>query len=80
MVFFCMRLLVSTQLYEHFKNEDRIGGMDTINYYALDNCMTCIHVYACEGHAASQEEAGEGKKDFIRTDDESELLLNVVDN
>ena len=33
-----------------------------MNYYALDNHVTHIHVYVREGNDASQEEAGEGKK------------------
>ena len=46
--------------------------MRLMNYYALDNHVTRIHVYACEGNDTPQEEAGEGKKDFIYIDDESE--------
>ena len=44
-----------------------------MNYYTLDNHVTRMHVYACEGDAASQEEAGDGQKGLhIWTDDESE--------
>ena len=35
-----------------------------MNYYALDNHVTCKHVYTCEGNDTSQEEAGEGQKGF----------------
>ena len=33
-----------------------------MNYYTLDNHLTRIHVYMCEGDAVSQEEAGEGQR------------------
>ena len=58
-------LTASTQLYEYYKNNDRIGGVHTMNYNVHDNRVTPIHVYACI-------------KDFMWTDDESELLLNVI--
>ena len=65
------RFTASTQFCEHFKNDDRIGGVHTMNYCALDNRVTRIHVYAFEGNDTFQKEA-EGQKDFIFTDDESE--------
>ena len=41
-------LTASTQLY---------GGVHIMNYYALDNRVTGIHMYAFEGNDTSQEEA-----------------------
>ena len=55
-------LTASTQLHEHFENDDSIGGMHTMNYYVRDNCVTRIHMYACKGDNAPQEEAGKGQK------------------
>ena len=67
-----------TQLYEHFTNNDRIGGMLTMNSYVLDNCVTRTHVCMSTKEMIPPKKQGKGKKDFIWTDDDSELLLNII--
>ena len=52
---------VYTQLYEHLKNDERIGEVHTMNYYAFDNRVIRIHIYTCEGDDTFQEKGEEGE-------------------
>ena len=48
-----------------------------MNYYALYNRMTRIHMYACKGDDVPKKKQEKGKKDFIGTDDDCSTFFTI---